>query len=203
MTSQRSPIYLAGRTVARIILPARFQVRLQGLEHLPKTGPAILIPKHQQWWDVPLLGTYLPRPLLFLAKQELFDSLFSRFFIIRFGGIALDRSHPLKSLNTFRSLLPLLQQNAFLVLLPEGTYFRETMGSGKWRLIQLILRLQHKQSLPPIAFIPIGIRYSSANRGKRSIVEISLGPAQFEDNPNQAESFTQALLAQVKTLSRF
>jgi 1-acyl-sn-glycerol-3-phosphate acyltransferase len=201
MNPHRSPLFLVGWIIARSILAVRFRVRLYGLEHLPKTGPAVLIPKHQQWWDVPLLAAYLPRPLLFLAKKELFDTAFSRFFISRFGGIAVDRGNPLKSLNTFRALHPLLQQKAFLVLFAEGTYFRDTMGTGKSRLIQMLLRLQKKQALPPIAFLPIGIHYTTEN-GRRDRVEIALGPALFEDNPSQAESFTQDLLHQVKTLSR-
>ncbi|MFH0786235.1 MAG: lysophospholipid acyltransferase family protein [Pseudomonadota bacterium] len=202
MTSHRSSIFLATRITARIILPARFQVQIVGLDNLPTKGPALLIPKHQQWWDVPLLGTYIPRPLHFLAKQELFANLFSRFFISRLGGISIDREHPLRSLNTFRSLHPLLKENAFLVLFPEGTYYRETMGPGKWRLIQLILRLQQKKALPPIPFLPLGIRYSSETGGKKIKVEISIGPALFETSPLQAEAFTQELLSQVKALSR-
>jgi 1-acyl-sn-glycerol-3-phosphate acyltransferase len=202
MTSHHSSVFLAARITARIILPVRFQVRIQGLDNLPEKGPAILIPKHQQWWDVPLLGAFIPRPLHFLAKQELFANFFSRFFISRLGGIAIDRRHPLRSLNTFRSLHPLLQGNAFLVLFPEGTYYRETMGPGKWRLIQMIVRIQQKQGLPPIPFLPIGIRYFSKNEGKKTTVEISLGPAQIEINPCRAESFTQELLFQIKALSR-
>jgi 1-acyl-sn-glycerol-3-phosphate acyltransferase len=201
MTSHRSPLFLAARITARIVLTVRFQVRIEGLNNLPEKGPALLIPKHQQWWDVPLLGTYIPRPLHFLAKQELFTNVLSRFFISRLGGIAIDRRHPLRSLKTFRALLPLLRRNAFLVLFPEGTYYRETMGPGKWRLIEMILRLQEKQALLPIPFLPLGIRYSSENCGKKIKVEISIGPAQSELNPCQAESFTQRLLLQVKTLS--
>ncbi|MBA4392637.1 MAG: hypothetical protein C0407_03695 [Desulfobacca sp.] len=202
MISNRSSLFLGTWIVARIILPVRFQVRIQGLNNLPEKGPAFLIPKHQQWWDVPLLGSYIPRPLYFLAKQELFTNYISRFFISQLGGIAIDRRHPLRSLNTFRSLLPLLLENAFLVLFPEGTYYRESMGPGKWRLIQMILRLQQKQALPPIPFVPIGIRYSSETGSKRIIVEISLGPSRFESNPCQAETFTQDLLSRVKALSR-
>jgi 1-acyl-sn-glycerol-3-phosphate acyltransferase len=202
MTSHRSSLFLAARITARIILPVRFQVRIQGLDNLPEKGPAFLIPKHQQWWDVPLLGSYIPRPLHFLAKQELFANNFSRFFISRLGGIAIDRRHPLRSLNTFRSLLPLLQGNAFLVLFPEGTYYQKTMGPGKWRLIQMILRLQQKQALPPIPFLPVGIRYSSENESKKITVEISLGPPQTEIDPCRAEFFTQELLFQIKILSR-
>jgi len=202
MTSLRSPIFLAFWAAARIILPLRFQVQVQGMHNLPQNGPAFLIPKHQQWWDVPLLGTFIPRPLYFLAKQELFTNFFSRFFIGRLGGISIDRKNPLKSLKTFRSLVPLLQNGSFLVLFPEGTYYPGTIGPGKWRLIRMILSLQQKNGLLPIPFFPIGIHYSSETNSIQREVEITIGPALIETNPLQAEAFTQELLSQIKTLSR-
>jgi 1-acyl-sn-glycerol-3-phosphate acyltransferase len=201
MTPFRSPFFWATWAAGRIVLPARFQLKIHGLHHLPSQGPAILIPKHQQWWDVPLLGTFIPRPLYFLTKQEMFTNALSRFYITRLGGMAIDRGNPLKSLNTFRSLLPLLERKSFLVLFPEGTYFPGTLGPGKWRLIQMILRLQQKRALTPILFVPVGICYAPQTaRGSRS-VEISVGPALSETNPHQAEGFTQNLLTQVKRLS--
>ena len=202
MTLHRSPIYLATRSAARLILPAGFQVQIQGLHHLPETGPAVLIPKHQRWWDVPLLGAFIPRPLYFLAKQELFINFFSRFYMARVGGISIDRKNPLRSLKTFRSLSPLLKGKSFLVLFPEGTYFQGTMGPGKWRLIQMILNLQHKQTLPPITFVPVGIVYSSKTKSRKRGVEISIGSGLIETNPLRAEAFTRELLCRVKTLSR-
>jgi 1-acyl-sn-glycerol-3-phosphate acyltransferase len=202
MTPHRSPLYLATRSAARTILPVGFEVQTQGLDHLPATGPAVLIPKHQRWWDVPLLGAFIPRPLYFLAKQELFANSFSRFYMHCLGGISIDRRNPLKSLKTFRSLPPLLKGKSFLVLFPEGTYFQGTMGPGKWRLIQMILNLQHKQNLEPIPFVPLGIVYSSKTESRKRGVEITIGPALVEPNPLRAEAFTSELLGQVKILSR-
>ena len=79
------------RAISSLILASRFEVQIQGLANLPEKGPAFLIPKHQQWWDVPLLGQVVPRPLYFLAKQELFRSSLGRYFISRLGGIPVDR----------------------------------------------------------------------------------------------------------------
>jgi 1-acyl-sn-glycerol-3-phosphate acyltransferase len=202
MTPHRSPIYLATRSAARGILPVGFQVQIQGLHHLPETGPAVLLPKHQRWWDVPLLGAFIPRPLYFLAKQELFANSFSRFYVRCLGGISIDRKNPVRSLKTFRSLSPLLKGKSFLVLFPEGTYFQGTMGPGKWRLIQMILNLQHKQTLPSIPFVPVGIVYSSKTKSRKREVEITIGPGLIETNPLRAEAFTRELLYRVKTLSR-
>jgi 1-acyl-sn-glycerol-3-phosphate acyltransferase len=195
-------LFGATKAAARIILPLRFDVKIEGLHHLPPEGPAVLIPKHQQWWDVPLLGTFIPRPLYFLAKQELFSNPLSRFYIRRIGGIPVDRENPLKSLNTFRSLFPLLQQKSFLVLFPEGTYYPGTLGPGKWRLIQMLLRMQQKQTSSPISFIPIGIRYASRSGSMSQVVQISIGTPLNETNPLQSEGFTRMLLKQVGVLSK-
>jgi 1-acyl-sn-glycerol-3-phosphate acyltransferase len=201
MTTRRSPFFWATWVMAQIIFSFRFRVKVEGLHYLPANGPALLIPKHQQWWDVPLLGTFIPKPLHFLAKKELFDHPLSRFYISRMGGIAIDRENPLKSLPTFRSLLPLLEKQAFLVLFPEGTYFPGTLGPGKWRLIQMILRLQEKRNLTPIPFIPVGIRYGSHPWGRSKTVEITLGPGLNAANSQSAEDFTNELLTQVGMLS--
>ena len=195
-----SPFHFLTWAAGRVILPLRFDIQVNGLSLLPEKGPVIFIPKHQQWWDVPLLGTFIPRPLHFLAKQELFNLWISRFYITRIGGIPLDRQRPLRSLSTFRSLIPLIKEDAFLVIFPEGTYYPATMGPGKWRLIQMILRLQQKESLLPVSFVPVGIHYSSSVREKHK-VEITLGSPYQETDPRQAEAFTERLLQKVKDLS--
>jgi len=195
-----SPFHFLTWAAGRVILPLRFDIQVNGLSLMPEKGPVIFIPKHQQWWDVPLLGTFIPRPLYFLAKQELFNLWISRFYITRIGGIPLDRQRPLRSLATFRSLISLIKEDAFLVLFPEGTYYPATMGPGKWRLIQMILRLQQKESLLPVSFVPVGIRYSSSVREKHK-VEITLDSSLQETDPRQAEAFTERLLQKVKDLS--
>ncbi len=118
------------------------------------------------------------------------------------GGISVDRKNPLKSLKTFRSLLPLFKEKSFLVLFPEGTYFPGIMGPGKWRLIQMILNLQNKRTLPPISFIPVGVGYSSKTKSRKRCVEITVGQARIEASPLRAEVFTCELLQQVRILSR-
>ncbi len=199
----RSPlVFNLTRVVSGLVLPTRFAVHMRGLEHLPKKGPVLLIPKHQQWWDVPLLGHYVPRPLHFLAKEELFRSPPARWFISRLGGIPVDRRAPLKSLNTFRSLVPLIREEAFLVLFPEGTYFPGTMGAGKWRLIRMILSFQQRPTLPTLSFLPVGIRYQSPAGRRRMGVEIRIGEPRQEKDPGRAQAFTDGLLDEVRRLSQ-
>jgi 1-acyl-sn-glycerol-3-phosphate acyltransferase len=194
-------IFNLTRAVSRCYLPFKFQVQVEGLANLPEKGPAFLIPKHQQWWDVPLLGHVVPRPLYFLAKQELFRSSLGRYFISRLGGISVDRESPVKSLASFRALVSLLRQEAFLVLFPEGTYYPGAMGPGKWRLVQLILRLQNKQALRSVPFIPVGIGYERWSGSSRTKVIVRLGEPLQEPDPCRAEDFTSHLLAKIRDLS--
>ena len=200
---KRSPfVFSLTRLVSSMVLPTRFEVRVQGLDHLPEKGPALLIPKHQQWWDVPLIGHNVPRPLHFLAKEELFRVPVARYFISRLGGTPVDRQAPLKSLPTFRSLVPLIKGQAFLVLFPEGTYFPGTMGEGKSRLIRLILSLQQKQAGPTLSFLPVGIRYQSPTGKGKIRVELRIGEPSQEEDPGRAQAFTESLLEQVRKLSQ-
>jgi 1-acyl-sn-glycerol-3-phosphate acyltransferase len=194
-------IFRLTRTVSRFILPLRFDIRTQGWSNLPENGPAFLIPKHQQWWDVPLLGHVVPRPLYFLAKQELFRSSLGRYFITRLGGIPVDRESPIRSLTTFRAMVSMLRQEAFLVLFPEGTYYPGAMGPGKWRLVQMILRLQHKESFPAVSFFPVGINYERPPGSGRTRVALRIGEPLQEPDPCRAEDFTGQLLSRVKELS--
>jgi 1-acyl-sn-glycerol-3-phosphate acyltransferase len=194
-------IFNLTRAVSRFILPLKFDIRTQGWSNLPEKGPVFLISKHQQWWDVPLLGYVVPRPLYFLAKQELFRSSLGRYFISRLGGIPVDRESPIKSLATFRELVLLLRQEAFLVLFPEGTYYPGAMGSGKWRLVQMILRLQNKQALRSVLFLPVGISYERWSGGGKTRVTLRIGEPLQEPDPCRAEDFTAQLLSRIKELS--
>jgi 1-acyl-sn-glycerol-3-phosphate acyltransferase len=194
-------IFNLTRVISSLVIPSRFEVRIQGLAHLPEKGPAFLIPKHQQWWDVPLLGHTVPRPLYFLAKQELFRSSLGRILISRLGGIPVDRLSPIKSLATFRALASHLRQDAFLVLFPEGTYYPGAMGPGKWRLVQMILRLQHKQAITAVPFLPVGIAYEHRPGRGRIGVTLRIGEPLQEPDPLRAEDLTARLLSRIKELS--
>ena len=101
-----------------------FSLQVQGLEHLPARGPAIICPKHQRWEDIPVIGMALPPPPHFIAKVELFQQPVVREVLGAWGGVPVDRQNPRATLSSFRRLLPLLTKRAFIVVFPEGTYFK-------------------------------------------------------------------------------
>lgn len=178
-------------------------VEVQGLEHLPPRGPAVLCPKHQRWEDILVLGLAMPPPLYYIAKAELFVTPFQREFLLALGGIPLNRQNPRRTLSSLRRLLPLLQSRAYLVLFPEGTYVPGRVGAGRHRLIQLILSLQQKNGFGSIPFVPVSIRYESRRGFSRFAAKVRVGQPLSAPAPEAAPILTQALMAEIARLGQF
>lgn len=49
------------------------RVRATGLEHLPEAGSGLLAANHLNWKDVLFIATRAPRPIHYVATEELFD----------------------------------------------------------------------------------------------------------------------------------
>ena len=199
MSHSFSPnFYFLGRWLTRQTLGRVYRLRVQGLEYLPPSGPAIICPKHQRWEDIPMIGAALPLPLHYIAKAELFRYPFIRELLGAWGGVPVDRERPRATLSSFKKLLPLLEQRAFIVLFPEGTYVRGRVGPGKHRLIQLLLKLQGQDGLPPLPFIPVGLTYHPRFLGYE--VEVKVGPPLGAPDPRQAPALTDSLMEQIARL---
>jgi len=187
--------WLTRQTIGRV-----FTVRVEGLEHLPARGPAIICPKHQRWEDIIAVGVALPPPLYYIAKAELFVTPLQREFLRALGGVPVDRQNPRATLSSFRQILPLLQQKAYIVLFPEGTYFKGRMGPGKHRLVQMILKLQEQNGLPPFPFVPVGLSYEEIPRSSGWSVTVRVGTPLSAPGAKQAEGLTQAIMEKIARL---
>ena len=199
MTRSFSPsFYRLGRWLTRQTLGRLYALRVQGLEHLPPAGPAVICPKHQRWEDIPVIGMALPLPLHYIAKVELFRHPFVRELLGAWGGVPVDRERPRATLSSFKRLLPLLQDRGFLVLFPEGTYVRGGVGPGKHRLIQMLLKLQGRDGVGPLPFVPVGLCYRPRTLGWE--VEVNIGPPLLVPGPKQAHLLTTALMEQISRL---
>jgi 1-acyl-sn-glycerol-3-phosphate acyltransferase len=121
---RKAPVFHAVKLIAKIFLSQVFKIRANGQENLPAKTAFILLPKHQRWEDIPLLSVGTPRPLHYMAKYELFSNPVSRWFLSSLGGIPLDRSRPLESRQSLKTMLDLLEKDEGIVIFPGGTYYR-------------------------------------------------------------------------------
>ena len=196
----RNPlIYSVTRWVARLLLSACYRIVAEKEGSLPDQGAVIILPKHQYWTDIPLVS-FVIRPLLyFVAKRELFEYPLVRNYLSFLGGLPVDRQQTLRTLQSFRCLLSLLRAGEKIVIFPEGTYCRERMGSGRSRLLQMILNIQDELKYK-IPFVPVGIRYGK-RVGWRRRVEIRVGHPLFAEKESDAIFLTHRVMEEIGRLS--
>ncbi len=147
-----SRLVFAGVQQVIRLLSRRWRLTIEGLEHLPATGPAILAANHVSFLDSPLMMFQLPRRVWFLGKAEYLDSTVSRLLFPALGMIPLDRSGGRAALNSLRSGLGVLDHGQLLGVFPEGTRSRDgRLYRGHTGLAWMAMKAQ-----TPI--IPVGLR---------------------------------------------
>ncbi len=193
-------VYAISKWTAQMVFSIFYQLEIEKMETLSDRGAAIILPKHQYWTDIPIVSLSF-RPLLyFVAKRELFKYPFIRHYLSLLGGIPVDRKQSIRTLDSFKNLLSLLRAGEKIVIFPEGTYFRERVGSGKSRLLQMILGFQDELNYR-IPFIPVGIRYGE-RMGWRRRVEIRIGHPLFAEKESNASSLTHQVMEEISRLCR-
>ncbi|MBT2439118.1 1-acyl-sn-glycerol-3-phosphate acyltransferase [Streptomyces sp. ISL-36] len=103
-----------------------FRPRIEGLEHIPEEGAAIVAGNHLSFSDHFLMPVVLKRRITFLAKQEYFTGpglkgrLTAAFFRSA-GQIPVDRSGKEAGQAAIREGLGVLAKGELLGIYPEGT----------------------------------------------------------------------------------
>jgi len=197
---RNSLVYSMTKKVAQLVFSLFYRIETEMKMTLPDDGPMVILPKHQYWTDIPMISLTFNPHLYFVAKKELFRYPLIRHYLSLAGAIPVDREKSIRTLDSFKMLITLLKANERIVIFPEGTYFRNRVGSGKSRLLQMILKFQEelKQKIP---FIPVGIRYGE-RKGWRRRVEICIGPPLFAERESEAISLTERAMEEISRLSR-
>jgi 1-acyl-sn-glycerol-3-phosphate acyltransferase len=193
-------VYSITKRIARLVFSIFYQIEIEWKEALPDRGPVIILPKHQYWTDIPIVSLSFKPLLHFVAKKELFEYPLIRNYLSLLGGIPVDRKQSIRSLDSFKYLLFLLRAGERVVIFPEGTYFREAVGSGKSRLLQMILGFQDELKYR-IPFVPVGIRYRE-RIGWRRRVEIRIGHPLFAEKESDAIALTHRVMGEIGRLCR-
>jgi len=123
-------LYKILKPVAVLLMRTWFGFRVRGAEHIPSSGPALIVSNHQSILDPPVIGGAARRQIYFLAKAELFQiPLFGR--LIR----AL-HARPVRregaDARALRTAAQLLSEGKALLVFPEGTRSLDgRLGEGK------------------------------------------------------------------------
>lgn len=182
-----------GRLSGRWLFKPFFELKICGAHHLSGKDAVLILPKHQRWLDIPLLGLAVPRPLYYVAKYELFRWPLIKQGLVALGGIPLNRRYPLQSRQSFKKVVALLRGNQAVVLFPEGTYYPFCMGPGR------IGMLRHILARVTIPLVPVGIRYEQRKWRTRACIHI--GKPVLSDSLGQAEGALNHMMQEIAKLS--
>jgi len=157
------------RVAARVLL----RVQVTGLEHMPASGPVILVINHVNLVEPLLLYVLLPRQVTALAKAELWGNPISRLVAQSWGSIPIRRGE--LDLDAIRGALQVVQQGGVLGLAPEGTRSRHgRLQRGRPGVALLALRA------PDTLILPVAVYgqeqfFHNLRRLRRTAVQVVMG----------------------------
>ncbi len=196
-------LYALLKAMVVVMMRLYWRVEGRGAQHVPATGPVLLVANHSSLLDPPFIAGVIRRPVSFLAKAELFRiPLFGR--LIR----ALN-AHPVRREGgdpaALRAALRVLGRGGALLLFPEGTRGREgELRPGKPGAGMLAL-------LSGAAVVPVYVGGSGQSwpRGRRfprpAKVTVTFGPPLAlagQDRANRRESYEAASQAMMAAIAR-
>ncbi len=127
-----------------------FDFTLGHPERVPADGSVIFAANHQSFWDVPLLATYVDRPVSFMAKEELFKVPVFGSIIRKLHAFPVRRGASDKT--AIKKALGILKSGDCMAIFPEGT--RSKDGKiGKVGAGVSLLASMSKATVVPVAIV--------------------------------------------------
>jgi putative phosphoserine phosphatase/1-acylglycerol-3-phosphate O-acyltransferase len=132
------------------------RLRIEGVEHIPAEGPAIICGNHRSYFDPLAIGFAVARrgrPVRFLGKKEVFDAPVIGDLARALGGIRVERGSG--SDEPLREAAAALRAGELVVILPQGTIprgraFFDPELKGRWGAARLA-------AMTRVPVIPLGL----------------------------------------------
>jgi 1-acyl-sn-glycerol-3-phosphate acyltransferase len=113
--------YWALKAVLAPIMRACWWVRVEGHEHVPRRGPAILAANHRSFIDSFFIPLVVRPRVTFVAKREYFESWRTRWFFLAAGQIPMSREGGSASERALAAARAVLERGGIVGIYPEGT----------------------------------------------------------------------------------
>ena len=141
------PVYRFVAWLVKVLLQIFWRFRVVDAEKVPLAGPVILACNHVSYFDPPVLGCALRRPVRYMAKQELFTIPLLGPFIRALGAYPVDRSRHTGA--AVKRSLEMLQTGAAIGDLPgrDAQPRREREAPRRGRAARLQVRRGRRSGL--------------------------------------------------------
>lgn len=169
--------------------------RVQDVENLPATGPAILIANHMTNFDVIPIQVGVPRTIFFMGKEELFRNPALDWALRQLGGFPVCRGAGDEwAMNHAKKVL---RHGQVLGIFPEGT---RSKGQGLARARSGAARLALACNAPIVPMGLHGTQYMLRQFPRRTPVWARLGPPIYPRADESPQELTQRMMMALAAL---
>lgn len=191
------------------ILRFLYRVRVEGLEHVPDSGPVILVSNHISFCDSIFLPLVVRRRVTFVAKAEYFEDRRTAWFFRAVGQIPIMREGGTASERALASATEVLRTGGLFGIYPEGTrspdgrLYKGHTGVARLALADRVpvvavamigtRRAQPIGQVVPRFFMPITVRFSKPMTFQRY--------DHRADDPRVLREITDSIMFELRELS--
>ena len=172
-----------------------FHGDVSGVQYIPREGGIIIAANHASLLDPPLIGSHVPRQMVFFARKTLWQGSFISWWLNIVGTIPVDRDSG-ADVAAIKRVLTALRNGKALIVFPEGTRTR----TGALQRPKAGVGLLACRSGVPV--VPARIFGSFEACGRNGPLRLgtpvsvvfgpSLRPADYDDHADGKERFQHA-----------
>lgn len=111
-------LFWAGHTLFRLSFRLVWRCRVVGRDRVPPHGALLFAANHASFADPPLVGSSVPRPMYFMAKEELFQVPIFGWLIRHVNAFPIRRKEG--DVGAFRTAQRILAAGGAMIMFPEG-----------------------------------------------------------------------------------
>jgi len=197
------------RNIAKTLF---MDVTVEGREHLPKKGAAIIASNHPSTLDPIVLKGVINRVLVFFSKAELWRVLVIGFFMRLTGQIPVDRGNRESGRKASATAVDVVKHDGVVVIFPEGGCSNEETIEGLRLFKYGVVRLAFETGVPVTPCALIGTSKVKPLNGKpwtfrlREPLVIRFGepldPADFTGDDAVADFLTELRAAIISLMTK-
>ena len=111
-------VYYFGRVVIRLLMFIFANWKVKDRENIPKDKPVLIVCNHVHIADPPILAASIPLKCKFMAKEDLWQNKWTRFWVVNFGAFPVKRG--VIDTEAIRNAERALGEGFSVIMFPEG-----------------------------------------------------------------------------------